>query len=615
MTARPADAKDAAAWLAHAQRCAHREDWPEAEHAYRHLHGLLPAHAAILRNWLRALEQLGRIDAALTQAALWLQTQSNDLAMWQRVVTLAQTGQRMDVEVHALQRLGALAPDVPQHACALGRAQLSANRIDDARHTQSAALARWPTYLPLLWQQAVLLDPIPRDTAHIAEDRATRAAALTVLEHYQGPFDDAIEAVSRSSFYFAYHGMNEREPASRFAAQVLRHTQRAGAHIDVDLSRAPLNGRRLRIVFASAHWHNHTIGRYFGCWVERFDRTRFEVALAHDGTKRDAVTERLESCADAVLRPSSAQSFAQALAAWRADVIVYPDVGMVAKHMPLFAQRLAPLQLAAWGHPVSTGFAGIIDAYISVAAMEPSDAASHYAEPALITLPGIGVLFTPKPVPAPSSRAALGLPLTGPLLICLQSLFKIHPDDDALFVRTLLAMPDAHLILFCLKDAHASTRYRERLTRTMTEHGIADDRLIMLPQMAHAQFLQVMMACTVVLDTHHFSGGNTSLDALACGMSIVTWPGLFMRGRQTAGMLTLMGENDAIAQSADAYCAAVMHAVQHDTQDARAARRARAAVLFNDHAAIDALSDAIYDMAISQRTIEQLASHASPSVF
>ena len=51
-----------------------------------------------------------------------------------------------------------------------------------------------------------------------------------------------------------------------------------------------------------------------------------------------------------------------------------------------------------------------------------------------------------------------------------------------------------------------------------------------------------------MVDTLHWSGGNTSLDALACGLPVVTLPGAFMRGRQSAGMLSLLGVPELIAR-------------------------------------------------------------------
>jgi len=58
-----------------------------------------------------------------------------------------------------------------------------------------------------------------------------------------------------------------------------------------------------------------------------------------------------------------------------------------------------------------------------------------------------------------------------------------------------------------------------------------------------------------MLDTMHWSGGNTSLDALACGLPMVTLPGAFMRGRQSAGMLNLLGVPELIARDRDSYLA------------------------------------------------------------
>ena len=50
-----------------------------------------------------------------------------------------------------------------------------------------------------------------------------------------------------------------------------------------------------------------------------------------------------------------------------------------------------------------------------------------------------------------------------------------------------------------------------------------------------------------------WSGGNTSLDALASGLPLVTLPGAFMRGRQSAAMLTDLGLDELIAADAADY--------------------------------------------------------------
>src|ERR1700682_4968450 len=112
----------------------------------------------------------------------------------------------------------------------------------------------------------------------------------------------------------------------------------------------------------------------------------------------------------------------------------------------LAALLLAPRQYAAWGHPVTTGHA-TIDAFISCATMEPPDAEAHYTE-RLIRLPGIGTCYERPEVPAGAARQDFGLPSDRALLLCPQSLWKIHPDNDTLFAELLAANRNALLVLF-----------------------------------------------------------------------------------------------------------------------------------------------------------------------
>jgi predicted O-linked N-acetylglucosamine transferase (SPINDLY family) len=56
-----------------------------------------------------------------------------------------------------------------------------------------------------------------------------------------------------------------------------------------------------------------------------------------------------------------------------------------------------------------------------------------------------------------------------------------------------------------------------------------------------------------MLDTLHWSGGNTSLDALASGLPVVTLPGGLMRGRQSQAMLRALGAGELVARDVDGY--------------------------------------------------------------
>jgi predicted O-linked N-acetylglucosamine transferase (SPINDLY family) len=96
-----------------------------------------------------------------------------------------------------------------------------------------------------------------------------------------------------------------------------------------------------------------------------------------------------------------------------------------------------------------------------------------------------------------------------------------------------------------------------------------------------------------MLDTLRWSGGNTSLDAIACGLPVVTLPGRFMRARQSAAMLRLAGVPDLVATDVDGYVALAQRlALDRAWRDEIAARvAAGAARIFDDPAPVATLAD------------------------
>jgi CRISPR-associated protein Csy1 len=96
--------------------------------------------------------------------------------------------------------------------------------------------------------------------------------------------------------------------------------------------------------------------------------------------------------------------------------------------------------------------------------------------------------------------------------------------------------------------------------------------------------MRIDAVCDAMLDTLRWSGGNTSLDALAAGLPIVTLPGRFMRGRQSAGMLALAGIDGLVAGDEDRYVAVAERLALDPVWRATLAANVRAAAgrLFDD---------------------------------
>jgi predicted O-linked N-acetylglucosamine transferase (SPINDLY family) len=68
-----------------------------------------------------------------------------------------------------------------------------------------------------------------------------------------------------------------------------------------------------------------------------------------------------------------------------------------------------------------------------------------------------------------------------------------------------------------------------------------------------ASYLRLVATVDVLLDPFHFGGGNTSYEAFAAGIPLVTLPSRFLRGRITSALYAMMGFDDLIAATSEDY--------------------------------------------------------------
>jgi predicted O-linked N-acetylglucosamine transferase (SPINDLY family) len=199
-----------------------------------------------------------------------------------------------------------------------------------------------------------------------------------------------------------------------------------------------------------------------------------------------------------------------------------------------------------------------------------------------VRLPGLGARpqrWPATPDPAPFRARAAGRPA----LLCPQNLSKITPAFDRVLAR-ILGASDARLFLFD-REGPLSRRYLARLARAATLEGVSIEGCVeLLGACPYPEFLGALQAADLVLDTPWFSGGGTSLDAFALGVPVLTTRGDSARGRQTAGMLDLMGVEGLVAADDDSYVAFALELLRDRAQHRQlgAAIAPRADVLFAD---------------------------------
>ena len=357
-----------------------------------------------------------------------------------------------------------------------------------------------------------------------------------------------------SNFFLAYHGENDRELQSAYGDLLARLTSRLAPALPPP---APARSRAAgtRIGLVSSCFRECTAGAYFGRWPRLLADAGYQVHVFQLGPHFDASTESIGQAPASLHRiDGDANDLARAVAAAQCDLLIYPELGMDARLLPVAALRLAPRQACAWGHPVSSGLP-TIDGCFSCAAMEPDDAASHYRE-RLLLLPGLGTDYRQPPLPAALPRSALGLPENANLYLLPHSLFKLHPDNDAMFAAIAAADAQAVLVLFEGESAPMRPPFRRRLAAALHDAGADPERqMVFLPMGSRERFLQINQACDVMVDSLHWSGGNTSLDALICGLPVVTCPGASMRARQSMAMLRRLDLEELIVATPQALAA------------------------------------------------------------
>ncbi|HET7033327.1 MAG TPA: hypothetical protein VFJ48_09395, partial [Casimicrobiaceae bacterium] len=186
--------------------------------------------------------------------------------------------------------------------------------------------------------------------------------------------------------------------------------------------------------------------------------------------------------------------------------------------------------------------------------LEPPNAARHYAE-RLILLPKLGVCYEPLTVDeAPLDPAALGLPSDVPLLLCAGTPFKYAPAQDKVWVQIARRASPCRLVFFRPSETEASTALEERLTRAFTGAGLRfADCVTFAPHLDRGRFFAVMRRAHLMLDTIGFSGFNTAIQAIECGLPIVSREGQFLRGRLGSGILRHVGMDALVADSDEAY--------------------------------------------------------------
>ncbi|MDW8223612.1 MAG: tetratricopeptide repeat protein [Gemmatales bacterium] len=515
----------------------------EALHHLQQALLLSPGNPPLLRMLGQVYFDLGASEQAVQAFRAYLEQRPQDAETWN---DLGNAFRQMDnneraIEAYeqALRLKPNLAPTLANMANLLaeqGKTQEARELYRRAHASNRLARVRFlaETTLPVIYQSV----------QHLLETRAHLEQTLRRLVE-EGLFIDPTQELFPTHFYLAYQGFNDLE-LHRLIARLGDGPRKLQVP---EPRKRPISGK-VRIGFLSRYLQTHTIGQLNLGLITHLDRQQFEVYVLSLAPPDGHLGQRFRQVADHyMVLPPDLPLALQQVAALGLDILYYPDIGMDAMSYTLAFSRLAPVQCCSWGHPVTTGLP-TMDYFISSATAETSDADSHYSEQ-LVRLSRLNVVYE-RPVVNQLSRdrQRLGLPEQGHIYLCPQTLFKFHPEFDQLLSAILERDPHGWLVLIEGKYKHWTELLLERFQRTMPQ---ATGRVRFVSKLPREDFLRLLTLADVMIDPIHFGGGNTSYEALAFGVPVVTWPSPFLRCRLTYAMYQQMDFLELVAWNAQDY--------------------------------------------------------------
>ena len=440
-----------------------------------------------------------------------------------------------------------------------GTAHVGLAQNDKAQLFFDLALRYKPNFRLAQWAKVFAIIPSilgPKDDVNLIREVFTsefRELKSSLLNDLNIESNEILEIVaSTQPFYLAYHNFNNKNILSEYGDLCSKLMSKA-----VSTQSSPeQNTSRLKIKLGivSSHFRNHSVWHALTKgMIKNLCREAFEIHLFSTNPYCDKETDFAKENSDSfIIYSHDINAFTQEILDKKIDFLFYPEIGMDQLTTQLASLRLSPIQLVGWGHPESSGLP-TIDYYVSSMLFEPPNAADHYSEK-LVKLPNLGThyvdLFDIQSAKVPSLPQ---FPSDIPVLICPGTPYKYQPDNDWIFADIAKRLGACKFVFFNLEDQLASV-LSNRLENEFSKHELHSKEFIsFMPWLDAAEFHGLLKFSTAMLDTLHFSGFNTAIQAIGCNLPVVSHDGNFLRGRLGSGILKRIGLTELVAKDSAEY--------------------------------------------------------------
>ena len=533
----------------------------EAEASYRQAIALKSDYAGARNNLGSALKELGRLDEAEASYRQAIALKYDYAEAHNNLGTVLKELGRLDEAEASYRQAIALKSDFAEahinlggllHARGLGKKSLDCFLRAISLNPDSVS-SRWYFSIHQLLKVYLTCDD-SKKSLHRFEVELTKLQEFITAER----LDETAEVVGKSQpYYLAYFEIDNKfllDKYGEICCRVMKHWQEKNLIAPVNSITKRNAGGKIKVGIVSAHIRYHSVWNAFlkGV-VKNLDSEKFEVHIFALNDKVDNETE---------LAKTTAKYFnagERGLAQWankirnsEIDIAFYPEIGMHQQTLKLASMRLAPVQVCSWGHPETSGLP-TMDYYISSELLEISGSDKFYTEK-LIKLPSLGVYYEPLTLESSDvDFTQMGINPNTPKLLCLGVPNKFSPLHDWVFIEIIRRLGDCQLIF--MNDEKGASEILERRLRTRAEDTeiIFDRHVVFVPNQSRQGFSALMKSADLLLDTIGFSGFNTAMHAIGCGLPVITREGKFMRTRHASAILRKLEIEELITKTETEY--------------------------------------------------------------
>ena len=561
----------------------------EAIVCYRRALELKPDYALAHSNLGVALKDLGELDEAVACCRRAMKLKP-DLAEANNNLGVAlQEQKKLDEAIASYRRAVELKPDFAVVYNNLGNTLKLRDRHAEARATYEQALRLNPGQKLLRLTMAAVCPAFFECSAAIDEYRAGLLAQVEELARGKFRVDVAQLGLSAAEppFNLLYHGRDNRPIKAAWARLFRDLPIEERACRGRAPCRAPCTqgrGRLPKLGLVVTQSHEGIFLRYWTELLRRIKPDGWEMVVVCSAAGAARVRTALSGTGVQLL-PVFGQfdRIVKTIRETRFDVLCHWEAGSDSTNYFLPYFRLAPIQCSLIGMPETTGIPQM-DYYLSTDLVEAEGAEAHYSEQLLRGSSMLAYHTQPSRPAVPKPREAFGVRPGQHLYVCPQNLRKFHPDFDPLLAGILERDPAGVVAVVEDRDVCIAPLLRRRFASP--EYGGPAlpevlDRVLFRP---YADYLGLVSAADVVLDSLYYGGGTTTLEALSFGKPIVTLPWRYSMGRGVLGCYRRMGIAGFVAEDAAEYVRmAVALGTDADYREA-AGREINAAsgVLFED---------------------------------